>query len=301
MTVRRQLRRAAWLVCLAWFGAMVLVACTASPGSRPDPDVSPPATGSESSPTPATDAKLVDVGGHRLWIECQGSGSPTVILEGGLGVYSGTWIAVMPTVGRVTRVCRFDRAGLGQSERGPMPRTSKRMVAELHTLLAKGGIDGPYVLVGHSFAGLNIHLYASSYPKDVAGLVFVDAIHPDLDVRIEKLLSAQQAADRRADLELNQEGIRFRDILASEAQVKAARPLRDVPLVVIRHGVPLDGGPGWPTDAVEKLWADLQSDLARLTPQGEVVDATASRHRIQEDQPDLVSGAIEQVVHVVRR
>ena len=138
-------------------------------------------------------------------------------------------------------------------------------------------------------------------PKDVAGLVFVDAIHPDLDVRIEKLLSAQQAADRRADLELNQEGILFRDILTSEAQVKAAKPLRDVPLVVISHGVPLDGGPGWPTDAVEKLWADLQSDLARLTPRGEVVVAAASRHRIQEDQPDVVSGAIEQVIHAGRR
>ena len=97
-----------------------------------------------------------------------------MILEGGLGVYSGTWFAVMPMVARVTRVCRFDRAGLGQSERGPLPRTSKRMVTELHTLLRKGGIDGPYV----------------------AGLVFVDAIHPDLDVRIEKLLSAKQAAGR---------------------------------------------------------------------------------------------------------
>ena len=83
--------------------------------------------------------------------------------------------------------------------------------------------------------------------------------------------------------------------------MKAAKPLRDVPLVVISHGVPLDGGPGWPTDAVEKLWADLQSDLARLTPQGEVVVATASHHRIQEDQPDVVSGAIEQVIHAVRR
>ncbi len=131
--------------------------------------------------------------------------------------------------------------------------------------------------------------------------MFVDAIHPDLDVRIEKLLSAKQAGDRRADPELNQEGIRFRDILTSEGQVKAAKPLRDVPLVVIRHGIPLDGGPGWPTDAVERLWADLQSDLARLTPQGEVVVATASHHRIQEDQPDVVSDAIQQVIHDAKR
>ncbi len=301
MTRPRQVRGAAWLVWLAWLGALLLVACSASPGSGPAPRPSPPAISSGSSPTPAGEARLIDVGGHRLWIECQGSGNPTVILEAGLGVYSGTWLAVMPVVTGVTRVCRFDRAGLGQSERGPLPRTSKRMVAELHTLLTKGGIQPPYVLVGHSLAGLNIHLYASSYPKDVAGLVFVDAIHPDLDARIAKLLSPKQAADRRADLELNQEGIRFRDILTSEAQVKAAKPLPDVPLVVIRHGLPLDGGPGWPTNAVEKLWADLQSDLATLTPQGEVVVATASHHRIQEDQPDLVSREIEQVIRAVRR
>jgi pimeloyl-ACP methyl ester carboxylesterase len=224
-----------------------------------------------------------------------------VILEGGLGVYSGTWHAVMPMVAGTTRVCRFDRAGLGQSERGPMPRTSKRMVAELHALLTKGRIQDPYVLVGHSFAGLNIRLYANTYPKEVAGLVLVDAVHPDLDVRIEKLLSAEQVADRRAELELNQEGIRFRDILTSEAQVRKAKPPPDVPLMVIRHGLPFESGPGWPADAVEKLWADLQNDLATLTPQGEVIVAAASHHRIQEDQPDGVSGVIEQVVRGERR
>jgi alpha/beta hydrolase fold len=291
-------RRAAWLAGMAGLAGLLLVACTGSPDSPPDPAGTPPTS---ISATPASDVQLVDVGGHQLWLECQGSGSPTVILEGGLGVYSGTWFAVMPMVAEVTRVCRFDRAGLGQSERGPMPRTSKQMVAELHTLLSKGGVEGPYVLVGHSFAGLNIHLYASTYPKDVAGLVFVDAVHPDLDGRIEKLLSAKQAAERRAELELNQEGIRFRDILASEEQVRAAKSLPDVPLVVIRHGVPFDGGPGWPTEGVEKLWTDLQSDLARLTPQGDVVVATMSGHRIQEDQPEVVGDAIEQVITSARR
>jgi pimeloyl-ACP methyl ester carboxylesterase len=175
------------------------------------------------------------------------------------------------------------------------------MVAELHTLLAKGGIHGPHVLVGHSLAGLNIHLYASTYPRDVVGLVFVDAIHPDLDRRIEKLLSAPEVAQRRSDLELNQEGIKFVDILTSEAQVKAAGPVPKVPLTVIRHGLPFEGDANWPTQAVEKLWAELQADLAKLAPGGRVIVATKSHHRIQEDEPEVVVAAIAQVVQAARK
>jgi pimeloyl-ACP methyl ester carboxylesterase len=243
----------------------------------------------------------VDVGGHKLWIECAGSGNPAVILEGGLGVYSGTWFKVVPQVAAFTRVCRFDRAGLGLSEPGPKPRTSQQMTQELHALLAGANIQPPYVLVGHSLAGLNIHLFASTYPDEVVGLVFVDAIHPDLDQRIEQLLSPAQVAERRAELELNQEGIKFADILTSEDQVRAAGPIRDVPLVVIRHGLPFEASPEWPSAAVEQLWAWLQDDLATLTPQGKVIVAEHSHHRIQETEPEVVSAAIKDVVEAARK
>ena len=295
--MRGRLRR------LAWVSVLLLAACSVETGP---PVPSAPLSG-ESEPTAAASAtptgvsRFVDVGGHRLWMECQGTGSPAVVLEGGLGVYSGTWFAVMPAVASGTRVCRYDRAGLGQSDAGPKPRTSRRMVTELHTLLTKAHVSGPYVLVGHSLAGLNVHLYASTYPKEVAGLVLVDAVHPDLDRRIEKLLSARQVAQRRADLELNQEGIRFADILTSEAQVRVARPVPDVPLVVLRHGLPFEGGSNWPTEAVEKLWAELQNDLAKLTPRSQVIVAAKSHHRIQEDEPGVVSAAIEQVVRAARK
>jgi pimeloyl-ACP methyl ester carboxylesterase len=293
----RRLRR------LVWLSVLLLAACTGG-GETPrsqSGSLSQSAATAAASASPTGVSQLVDVGGHKLWIECQGAGSPTVILEGGLGVYSGTWFKVMPQVAGLTRVCRYDRAGLGQSEPGPKPGTSKRMVAELHTLLTKGGIRGPYVLVGHSLAGLNIHLYASTYPKDVVGLVFVDAIHPDLDRRIEKLLSVREVAQRRADLELNQEGIKFADILTSEAQVRAAWPVPKVPLIVIRHGLPFEGDAGWPTQAVEKLWAELQTDLARLAPGSRVIVATKSHHRIQEDEPEVVVAAIAQVVQAARK
>jgi pimeloyl-ACP methyl ester carboxylesterase len=175
------------------------------------------------------------------------------------------------------------------------------MVAELHSLLNSGHIPGPYVLVGHSLAGLNIHLYASTYPQEVVGLVFVDAIHPELDARIEKLLSPTQVQERRADLELNDEGIRFNDILTSEGQVRAAGPVPDVPVTVIRHGLPFEASADWPSEAVEQLWAELQTDLSTLTAHGKVVVALNSHHRIQETEPEVVSAAIQEVVNTTQK
>jgi pimeloyl-ACP methyl ester carboxylesterase len=145
-----------------------------------------------------------------------------------------------------------------------------------------------------------MQLYAAKYPEDVAGMVLVDAVHPDLDIRIEALLSPKQIQERRGDLELNQEGVRFEDILASEAQARAAGGLPDVPLVVIRHGIPFDVPPDWPGEAIERLWTELQTDLSKRTSKGKLVVAEHSHHRIQEDQPDVVSDAIREVVDAVR-
>jgi pimeloyl-ACP methyl ester carboxylesterase len=119
--------------------------------------------------------KLVDIGGYRLHITCTGTGSPTVILDAGLGGTSLDWSKVQPAVARFTRVCSYDRAGYGWSESGPGPRTSQQIVKELHLLLAHAQVRGPYVLVGHSVGGLNMRLYAYRYPGEVAGMVLLDA------------------------------------------------------------------------------------------------------------------------------
>ncbi len=119
--------------------------------------------------------KLVDIGGYRLHINCTGTGSPTVILDAGLGGTSLDWSTVQPAVARFTRVCSYDRAGYGWSDTGPGARTSQQIVKELHLLLVHAQMSGPYVLVGHSLGGLNMRLYAYRYPQEVAGMVLLDA------------------------------------------------------------------------------------------------------------------------------
>jgi pimeloyl-ACP methyl ester carboxylesterase len=121
--------------------------------------------------------ELVDVGDYRLHLYCTGKGSPTVVLDAmGLG-WSVYWTKIQPAIAEVTRVCSYDRAGFGWSDTGPLPRTGERMAAELHQLLARGGIGGPYLLVGHSLGGFVARLYRHAHPSEVAGIVLVDAGH----------------------------------------------------------------------------------------------------------------------------
>jgi pimeloyl-ACP methyl ester carboxylesterase len=119
--------------------------------------------------------EMVAVGGHSLHINCVGQGSPTVVLDAGSGGMSAHWVRVQREVSDATRVCAYDRAGMGWSEMGPEPRDARRITGELHTLLGKAGIEGPYVLVGHSFGGMYMQTYAARYPDEVAGVALVDS------------------------------------------------------------------------------------------------------------------------------
>jgi pimeloyl-ACP methyl ester carboxylesterase len=125
--------------------------------------------------------RLVSVGTHRLHVLESGTGAPgqpTIVLEAGLMSTVLSWYTLQPQLARTYRVVSYDRAGLGWSDLGPMPRTAERIADELHTLLGRAEISPPYVLVGHSFGGLTMPLFAARFPDDVRGMVLIDAVVP---------------------------------------------------------------------------------------------------------------------------
>jgi pimeloyl-ACP methyl ester carboxylesterase len=128
--------------------------------------------------------KLVDVGGHRLHIYCLGAGSPTVVLEAGLPENSLHWRPVHAELAAFTRVCAYDRAGLGWSDPLDEPLSSAQVAQSLRTLLTNAGVEGPYVLVGHSIGGLHVRAFANQYPDDVAGVVLLDSSHENQNLRL---------------------------------------------------------------------------------------------------------------------
>jgi pimeloyl-ACP methyl ester carboxylesterase len=250
-----------------------------------------------------------DIGGRQLFLRCTGHGSPTVVLEGGL---TTDWYELQNQLSGFTRVCSYDRPGGpgSRSDPAPIPRTARDFVADLHTLLRAAHIPDPYVLAGHSNSGLFSVLYASTHPRQVAGLVLIDAVHPAYHRRQLALLkpllppevweALRQEAITPPPRLVDPEGI---DIWTSERQTRVAlrrAPLRPMPLVVLAHGRPESSPPGWPGEEVERLWQQLQRELAQLVPGGRLVVATESGHNIQDDQPELVLDAIGDVVLAVR-
>jgi len=251
-----------------------------------------------------------DIGGRKLFLHCTGSGSPTVVFQGGL---TTDWAPVQNKIARFTRACSYDPAnGLwGRSDPAPTPRTAKDVVADLHALLAAAKVPGPYVLTGHSDGGLFVQLYASEYPGEVKGLVLIDAVHMDYYARrtalLKKLLppAAWKVTTRqlraRAPALLDPEQIDMNTSLAQTRAALSAAPLRSMPLFVLTHGR-VDQPDTDPrlNEADERLWRTLQDEIAALVPNSKHVIARRSGHDIQHDQPELVVAAIRDVVEAVR-
>jgi pimeloyl-ACP methyl ester carboxylesterase len=240
---------------------------------------------------------MVSIGDRSVYMECRGRGRPTVVAEAGLGSGHLTWNQVTPLLSGQTRVCSYDRANVGNSDPDHRPRTARDIVADLHAALRAEGEVPPYVLVGFSFGGLTTQLYAADYPSDVAGVVLVDSDHPDEVDQFEAHLTDRQIAADHASMRSNSEGI---DVLRSFEQVQAAGSFPDVPLVVVTAGFPAGWPPGWNTALFDRLRAEQQRDLARLSPQGRQIIARESNHNIPEEQPAIVIRAVRIVLRKVQ-
>jgi pimeloyl-ACP methyl ester carboxylesterase len=126
------------------------------------------------APAPAANGQLLDIGGRRLYLQCEGTGGPVVILQAGLGGDSTSWDHIRPSVAENASVCSYDRAGHGRSDDAPEPQDGNAIARDLHDLLAKAGIAGPYVMAGHSSGGPYLRVFAGLYPAEVAGMVLID-------------------------------------------------------------------------------------------------------------------------------
>jgi pimeloyl-ACP methyl ester carboxylesterase len=262
--------------------------------------------------------QLIDVGGHRLYLNCTGSGSPTVVLEPGAGLMSSDlgWIA--PAVARETRVCVYDRAGRGWSDPANAPQDGAQIATDLHALLERGNVPGPYVLAGHSFGGLYALTFAARYPEDVAGLVLVDSTAPASDPEPEPEPASAQPTRADSDdtmsrvsalvagaarlglgrlLGVTPSHLRstIEEYIQTGSSVQQAAALRnftDKPLAVLTAGT--GSAPGW---------AASQEALAALSTNSlhRVIDGAAHASLIT-DQEDAVATArgILDVVSTVR-
>jgi pimeloyl-ACP methyl ester carboxylesterase len=267
-------------------------------------------------------AGLVDIGDHRkIYLECSGRGSPTVVLISGKGNRADTWSAaapdapgptVFPTIATFTRVCAYDRPGTvgalasepSRSDPVPLPVTAAAGAADLQALLTSAKVPVPYVLVGHSMGGMIARLVASEHGDEVAGLVLEDALSEDLYSGL--------TADQRAVFEKLNGAPENYDNVKSFEEIRAAPPVRPMPVVVLTAGLPqltpqiITSGqlPPEVTQAfADALWAaqvQAQDHLAALFPGGSHITVANSTHYIHVDRPQVVIQAIRDVVDAVR-
>jgi pimeloyl-ACP methyl ester carboxylesterase len=274
-----------------------------------------------------------DVGGYKMHMDCTGEGTPTVILNAGLGDTYLSWRKVQPQIAKFVRVCSYDRAGLGYSDSSSRPRTSKDIAEELHALLQAAHVAPPYVLVGHSLGGYEVRLFASLYRNEVAGMVLVDASHPDQMNRFPPDLKNMAATQVREDefleftmpfgvprllalcdddpvqraAECNFHSLRestaeLKSFPESAAQAAATGTLGDMPLAVLSHD-PDKPSAELPPDLAKPTndaWEKMQEELAHLSTRGTQIIAKNSGHYIQIDHPEIVIDAVHNVVEQAR-
>lgn len=234
----------------------------------------------------------VDIGGRSLYLDCRGSGGPTVVLEAGMGGGAGDWAAVLDPLAGEGRVCAYDRAGRGSSDPAPSAgRTIADQAADLRALLAAGGASGPFVVVGHSFGGDVARIFADRYRDDVVGIVLVDSFSPDLESdAVHPLLGDlrpeyEARLDRLRSTVAAVEGL---DWARSEVELRAT-DLRGLPIEVLRAPRADPRLDEATNAAIEAAVVARNEALSPGLVRYEL--AWGAGHVIQNDSPDLVIAA----------
>jgi pimeloyl-ACP methyl ester carboxylesterase len=273
--------------------------------------------------------KMVSLGSHDIHLHCVGTGSPTVVFEADLDqLGSLSWDAVQSEVGKSTRACSYDRAGIMWSEPGPRPRDGETIASELGAVLDAAGEDGPFVLVGHALGGAYARIFAGLNPDAVCGIVLVDSSHPDqlarfAEIGIEKeipekrvrplvlLLShlgmpgrfkgpqysmprsvydAEQAFLPESSVAWFDESVEVRNTLEQAGQYAH---LGEIPLIVLASARPSSIQAGGRD--LQDTWLELQEELTLLSEHSKIRMLEESGHYIQFDQPEVVIEAIQEV------
>lgn len=279
------------------------------------------------------------VNGYRMHIDCMGSGSPTLILDAGLGNDSLIWGAVQPVLARTTRVCAYDRAGWGLSQPVPGTQDANHIADELHGLLAAAGIDGPVVLMGHSVAGIYIRAFATRYPAQLAGLIFVDgstplqddapAFHAEMPhgsppwvklftIKAVTALGIPRwfgACSRRLQ-GFSPDAEKLQDVDFCDPHVEAGvgemshfhqsgeetvhdGPYGDLPVLVLSSD-PARALKDHQSPAGVATWEQMQENLKKLSTRSRRIIAKGSPHYIQLIRPDLIDREVPLFIEQIR-
>lgn len=273
-----------------------------------------------------------------MHINCTGSGSPAIILDAGLGNDSTTWGEIQPVLSKTTRVCSYDRAGFGWSDPQPAPRDADRIAGELHQMLLQSEVTGPIILMGHSIAGLYMRDYATHYPNNVVGMVWIDVSTPLQDQNpafkagskgppawvfraamiagIPRLIGMCSPSVQGVNADFRK--LRAEDICrvhyismsgelnsfqASGEETVHTDPYGSLPILIISHDPAKVLDKSRPTEQEvgrQNAWTQMQEDLKKLSTRSQRIIAKGSTHNVIIDRPDLIENKVSLFIEEIR-
>jgi len=261
--------------------------------------------------TSAQESTLLRVGGRQVEVIQLGTGSPTLVLESGGGEDASQWKGILPELAKQTHVIAYSRAGFGRSDpthtEAATPQSPQSTVRDLHELLQALGEGAPVVLAGHSWGGLLVRLYASTYPTEVAGLVLIDGTHESQFHRWQAVVPAFSFADTIRALTSKMPPLvramynQLLDIQSAQ-RVDGMKPLADMPLAVITAVKPCPPNGDFPCRDTRALavWRQLHDEWFARSTDGLHLVSSRTAHYVMNDQPSLITDAVRFVVGEVR-